>query len=323
MDIRCLAFVCVVLLAVAGCSGEGVRWSATDEARAAIFEGQPDVARRSVFAVRRSGSSPDEDARAACTGVLVAPHLVMTARHCVVREPAELVICGHSRLDVLLPASSVSVSNDAVLSGDSRWYGARDLVVPEDGDDACGFDLALIVLAEPMAPELATPAEMRLTEPPTPGESLTAVGYGEAGDGETPVTRLARSELAVACVGSECGYGVGESEFVTTDGACRGDSGGPALDELERVVGILSRGSEPCATPIWTSVNAFHEFIAGAFQTTTDAELDHPAPGSPSCALSAARAPGSNLGLACFAWGLALIRRRRASTRRSRRAHAV
>lgn len=326
MYARTRVLVSFLLVAVAACSGDVGPVPATEGMRAAILDGQPDSTRSAVFAVRRSQRAADATARAVCTGVLVAPDVVLTARHCVARAPSDLVICGHSSLHELLPPDGVSVSNDAVLTGDPTWYGARAIVAPEEGDDACGFDLAMIVLAEPVASEVAVPMEVRLTQPVMPGEPVTAVGYGEAGDGAVPTARLARSDLTVTCVGIDCGYGVSHSEFMTSDGACRGDSGGPALDEFDRVIGVLSRGGEPCATPIWTSVDAFRGFIMDALEGTAAETWDQSAPSSAGCALKGAAPNDSCVAPALIALltaSLVLTRRRRAATHRSRRSRSV
>ena len=42
---------------------------------------------------------------------------------------------------------------------------------------------------------------------------------------------------------------------------CQGDSGGPALDDQDRVIGILSRGAEGCDFPTYVDPSFFADFI--------------------------------------------------------------
>ncbi len=54
----------------------------------------------------------------------------------------------------------------------------------------------------------------------------------------------------VTCLGGLCTGAIGdsikESEWLGQDGTCPGDSGGPAIDGMGRVMGVLSRGAQPC-----------------------------------------------------------------------------
>jgi hypothetical protein len=44
-------------------------------------------------------------------------------------------------------------------------------------------------------------------------------------------------------------------------GICEGDSGGPALDAAGKVVGVVSRGSGSCETPVYTAVSQWRAWI--------------------------------------------------------------
>jgi hypothetical protein len=52
-----------------------------------------------------------------------------------------------------------------------------------------------------------------------------------------------------------------DGEFAGLEGVCRGDSGGPALDESGQLLGALSRGSAGCESPVYTGVFAFQEWL--------------------------------------------------------------
>src|SRR5690606_17661478 len=49
-----------------------------------------------------------------------------------------------------------------------------------------------------------------------------------------------------------------------SEGACKGDSGGPALDDNGHVIGVLSRGAEGCDSPIYVGVPAFESLLVAA-----------------------------------------------------------
>lgn len=51
------------------------------------------------------------------------------------------------------------------------------------------------------------------------------------------------------------------SEWIGDTGICSGDSGGPALDSQNRVVGVTSRGGANCTNPIYGSVHSWGDWI--------------------------------------------------------------
>jgi MYXO-CTERM domain-containing protein len=94
------------------------------------------------------------------------------------------------------------------------------------------------------------------------------VGYGAtdaAGNGAG--TRRQRTNLQVNCVGSDCPIysQVNIREWEGDTGICQGDSGGPALDEQNRVIGVVSRGPVngpvQCDSPTYGSVYKWDTWI--------------------------------------------------------------
>ncbi|AUX22796.1 uncharacterized protein SOCEGT47_033080 [Sorangium cellulosum] len=290
-------------LALVGCSGDldlapplpGVALEAADMDR------EPDRAHGAVFALRRSDPSGPATGpagpRVICSAVLLSPDVLMTARHCVARVESTVVACGHSPFGALLPAEGLAASNEPVPREDAAWFPASEIVVPEDGDDACGFDVALIVLERPVPAAVATPASPNFEAPVSAGDAVTVVGYGRSAGADAPAVRTARPDLEVVCVGAECGDGVAGSEFMTSGGPCEGDSGGPALDASGRVAGILARGSDPCATPIFASVPAWQELLLDVVDRAAEYRRD-PAPhgGAGSSAGAEGSDDGSSVG---------------------------
>jgi hypothetical protein len=133
--------------------------------------------------------------------------------------------------------------------------------VPAEGNDTCGFDLALVTLAANVAGDVARPAVPRIDRPAVSGESYVAVGYGVDDLGNSTAGRMRLEGLAVGCTAGCNGFGLTDTEFMGEAGVCSGDSGGPALDTSGKLIGVLSRGSDPCETPVYGGVAGFRDWI--------------------------------------------------------------
>jgi len=231
----------------------------------AIAGGTADITDRAVFELARE----TQDSGALCTATLIAPNLLLTARHCVSPgDGSDHVLCGDSMLGAPFPPSAFFATNDAHPGQSSPFFTAVDVRVPGQGVDTCGYDVALIILSENVPADVATPAIPRIDREVMPGEVYTAVGYGVNENGAHTNTRMERQGLSVACEPGSCGEGVESTEFRGDTGICSGDSGGPALDADGKVVGVVSRGAPDCATPIYGTVTAWQDFIIA---TATDA----------------------------------------------------
>jgi hypothetical protein len=221
-----------------------------------IVGGDLDTGHNSVFGmVIRDG-----EAATSCTATLLAPNLLLTARHCVSQGVEREVICGQAGFGETHPAEQVFVTNAPQFRATDNWRKARQIFVPSEGDDTCGFDVALVVLATNVSNAIAQPSVPRIDAEVVQGEPYVAVGYGVSDDGRSG-NRMVRSGLSVGCGPGSCGFGVQGTEFVGDTGVCEGDSGGPALDAAGKVVGVVSRGAENCSFPIYASVSAWREFI--------------------------------------------------------------
>jgi len=239
-----------------GCSGA----ESSERMSQSIAGGTPDVAHKNVFLL----ASHFRGGGGLCTSTLIAPNLLLTARHCVspgADDHEGGVLCGESMLGDPYPPTAFFATNDAHPSQDSQLFRASDVRVPGLGEDTCGFDIALIVLNENVPASVALPAVPRIDREVQPGEDYTAVGYGENDAGVPMATRIEREGLRVACEPGNCGGGVESTEFMGETGICSGDSGGPALDADGKVVGVVSRGGADCSTPIYGTVTAWSDFI--------------------------------------------------------------
>lgn len=242
-----------------GCgSGAPVSGEASGTAAEPIAGGTLDTSDDAVFEEYTNWSNEVS----ACTANLIAPNVLLTARHCIARSNSENVVCGESLFGDPVDGGSTIVTGDAEPGQNSTFYRGMDVRVPSNGNDMCGYDVALIILQNPISS--VTPLVPRIDVPVQTGEAYVAVGYGENADGNQNPGRMMLGDLSVRCLSDECQqtYGVASTEFLGQAGICSGDSGGPALDDAGKIIGIVSRGSDPCATPIYSEVAPWRDFIA-------------------------------------------------------------
>jgi MYXO-CTERM domain-containing protein len=256
------SLLCLLGLATA-CSSSSTESVASR--RASIAGGTADTQHENVFLL----GLRTEQFGAICTSTLIAPNLLLTARHCVSPGTGEdHVLCGDSVLGEPYPPSSFFATNDARPGESSPFFRAAEVRVPSQNVDTCGYDIALVILEENVPATLSSPAVPRIDRDVTPGEKYTAVGYGVNEDGDPNHSRMQLTGLSVECEPGTCGEGVESTEFRGETGICSGDSGGPALDADGKVVGVVSRGGPGCSTPVYGTVTAWSDFL---IQTAVDA----------------------------------------------------
>ena len=236
----------------------------------AIMNGYPDTEDNAVVGIVHLSQG-----LGICSGSLIAPNVVLTAQHCVaplVNAPKPgAVDCFSTSFGPTHAPISMYVTTDQMMQeGSDDWFGVAEIRVP-DGTGVCGNDVALMVLAEPIPASKALPMVPRLDEPiyaPTPhlmasGEEYSAIGFGSTSDyGGGSGMRRRRDGLYATCAGTACGFmSFLETEWVGDAGVCSGDSGGPAVDMLNRVLGVASRGSAGCGNPVYGYVWAWSDWL--------------------------------------------------------------
>lgn len=257
----------VVGLGLLACSGEKVP-GASEAEQSGIIGGRADTTSRSVIGILI------EENGSLCTGSLIAPNLVLTARHCVADSGDQngAIECGVSMFSAPFDVRGFIVSWDANLVDgipNSAAYGVRRIITPTPSS-VCGNDIALMILDENVDASVTAPLTPRLDEDVETDETFEAIGYGiqspNDNQGQTAGTRMRVGDNTILCVGErEClGSGATDAEWLAEAHICQGDSGGPALDDDGRVIGVTSRSNEDCSIGLYTGLPAFKTLIINA-----------------------------------------------------------
>jgi secreted trypsin-like serine protease len=170
-----------------------------------------------------------------CSGVAIAPDLVLTAAHCVLENGKYRLLTFESRRSTVKDVASVAPH-------------------PQFSPSADAPDLALVKLAAQPAANLAPAAFSDRRVPPSVGDRFIVAGFGVAVQGDRKTAGRLRAAMLVATdrpssqqlslvdprkLGETAGLGV-----------CNGDSGGPVFDEHDHaLVGIVSWSSRPDGEP--------------------------------------------------------------------------
>jgi Trypsin len=236
--------------------------------------------------------------RSLCTATLVAPNLIITARHCVSdtdsstacsmegtpitgggvkaeRDPNDLV--------VFLGKDGIAPDTEVEANGSAR--GAK--VIVDSATNICNRDLAFVVLDKKLT---APVAPIRLGAPAI-DEKLAAVGWGIDETGTLPKSREVRPDISLIGIGpamypDNASYGYGDREFMIGESACAGDSGSPAFAKTGAVVGVAARAgngkprdpnnyASTCmgetAHAVYTHLARMQDLVARAFQESGEA----------------------------------------------------
>ena len=168
-----------------------------------------------------------------CTGTALAPDLVLTAAHCVMRK-ARYAVKAYQTGDVIRVRK---IARDPRF--DFKRYAAARATA----------DVALLKLEKPL-PDIVVPASLGAARRVEAGETLTIAGFGVTKAGTADGLGLPR-EAKLTVTGKPGSLQIRLYDAATRDeraglGGCTGDSGAPAYDgDGPLVIGLVSWSTGP------------------------------------------------------------------------------
>jgi hypothetical protein len=286
--IRSFCSGALVLTWMAGCGGAEPSVDPTGYVMSAIENGTVDTAHTFAVGIVQVGSQVSF-----CSGALLAPNLVATARHCVAESTSVQIDCSTSVFGATRPTSNFGVTTQTQISQGGNFAGVSKIIVPTGSDQTklCGNDIALLILdrniqlAQYVVPAIDPPMTAYSTH-------VTAIGYGVSSPtdtkGATAGVRRMKQNVGLVCIPNDTGFRpncftdpmglkvLSPNEFVSGDAStCEGDSGSGAYDQGSFdqgkwvSFGVLSRGAVSpdnmtCVEPIYTRFDAWGQLLIDA-----------------------------------------------------------
>ncbi|MBX3187257.1 MAG: trypsin-like serine protease [Labilithrix sp.] len=280
----------------AACSGadQGARDERVGRQASAVQGGKLDTNKAHNFSVgiaNRYGG--------VCSGTLIAPNLVLTARHCVVVPDGNDAVSCSDKFGKSVQPNALFVTTEPNLFRAKNYYAATEIITPT-ATNFCGNDIAIVILEQNIPDSEAEPAtpvvQFKMTDESKIGGTVTAMGYGiTSPTANDSGQRRIRENIGILCIpgsptleceGQLARFSDSPAEFITEGYVCSGDSGGGAFDQKSftngspYVLGALSRGPQTeskCLAAIYSRTDAHADMIIEAGNKAAE-QGGYPAP---------------------------------------------
>jgi MYXO-CTERM domain-containing protein len=284
-------FASLLLMGWAAGCGTAVPAETTSTTSSRIENGTPDATHTFAVGVVQLNAQT----ASICTGALLAPNLVATARHCVAQIGSGAQIdCKTSTFGSVVPTSRLFVTTDAIIGMANQSFSpVASIVVPSGADhtNVCGNDIALLILADNVTlPQYVVPViAPPMTDHTAYSTAVTAIGYGvdvpTDTQGMSAGTRRIKESIPLTCIPNDKTFvdcfidpvasqnmtsqNMTSGEFLSGKAStCEGDSGSNAFDQKNFSkgkwvsFGVLSRGGVSpdgmtCGDSIYTRFDAW------------------------------------------------------------------
>ena len=207
------------------------------------------VAAADLYAKHTVALGPAKGGESICTGVIIAPHYILSAGHCAAGIKKGLIYFG-----LVATAKNVITYKIKNVTLHPRYC---DSCMMNEGMMTDANDLSIVEFEKDL-PQGYSPVELSTFDQVQSDTEVYLAGYGA--DEKQKYDVLKVTHVAVKQIS--------DTEFKTSElksGSCDGDSGGPAFIQLEDkllLAGITSRGDEACRKHgIYTIPVAHSEWI--------------------------------------------------------------